>query len=180
MFDDKCTCPMIGAWILEHVTYDPDAGSLYYRPTADFGKMRIVVLSSQSAIRTYGTCKIRGKRLLAARVAYLLKTGRWPVHEIRFENGAFSDIRWKNMCLYSEKGRSIEPDKEFVAHISDGLQINIAEANAAYLADLKRFHPHGPPTYKVTSKGPAVYYASPRPSTVASYLGSSAAACVDC
>lgn len=129
-------------FILENIFYDEEAGALYMRGTP---RLRIPVEAGSQHGRK-PRVRIMGQPVLASHVAFILKTEQWPALPVRHLNGDESDIRWTNLEL--TRALSEEEEEEAL----------IAAANNRFLADLRRYHPAGPPTYQIKSSGKPVVF----------------------
>lgn len=147
-------------FILENIVYDGDEGILYMR---GYPRVRIPV-EAENEHGKRPRVRIMGQPVLAAHVAFVLKTENWPPFPIRHLNGDEKDIRWRNMAL-----AKAETDEE----VSEML---VQMANSAFLADLHKYHPLGPLTYTIKQGKPVVFsnYRAPN-----GYGGGSAAMCAD-
>lgn len=131
----------VRAFILESLIYDHVAGAIYMKGT----QVRLPVEPANG----YGKrprIRIMGQPVLAAHVAHILKTGNWPHYPLRHLNGDETDIRWSNIQLV--RTENDEETTELLAQM----------ANDAFLADLRRYHPKGPPTYQIKSGKPIVFH----------------------
>lgn len=76
--------------------YDPETGALRWKrhmsTRARAGDEAGVI--QQGKYRRVGIC---GRYYMAHRLAWLIVTGEWPIHEIDHRNGAKADNRWSNL-----------------------------------------------------------------------------------
>jgi len=140
----------IKLYILNNIIYNPDEGQLWLRATESQPEELIPITDHRAANKDYrGRCKIQGKRLIAARVAYLLVHGEWPGLPIVCLNGSESDIRWTNLW----EDTSFVPDDMLPPDEQPDFSSRIKEINKRYVADLNKHHPYGCGELNIRSRG---------------------------
>ena len=75
--------------------YDHETGLLFWRVRR--GKQRAGSVAGHSSRRGYVMVRVLNRIVCAHRVAWLLQTGAWPVHEIDHINGQKGDNRFANL-----------------------------------------------------------------------------------
>lgn len=134
---------LLAVWIKQNLEYDGDSGAFYLRAQDGVPRVRLPI-DCDDSIGRKARLKVVGKEVGADYVAFLLKTGNWPKLPVIHRNGVGDDLRWENLA--QQRMPATDPEDEVT---------QIALANDEFLADLRRYHPNGPPTYAVR-KGVAV------------------------
>lgn len=158
-------------YLLNNIIYEPDTGQLFLRATSSQPEVPIKITDIRTSNRDYrGRVEINGKRVVAARIAYLLVHGDWPKCPIVCLNGCESDIRWTNLwedtAFVSEE---MLPPDELPDHTN-----RIQETNKRHVADLKKHHPYGCGELNIRSRGHVKHY-----SASAGFIGSPADLCAE-
>ena len=80
----------------ELFSYSPETGELRWATKAS---RKVVPGAVAGCITVHGYRQVRvdGKFYKAHRIAWLLRTGEWPEHEIDHANGVRDDNRWVNL-----------------------------------------------------------------------------------
>jgi hypothetical protein len=86
------------------VSYDPESG-VFTRLTATGGKSAGSVAGGRD-LDGYTTISVFGKRYRAARLAWLLMTGEWPVGDVDHINRTRCDDRWSNLRVATRSQNS--------------------------------------------------------------------------
>ncbi len=76
--------------------YDGETGQFYWKVRPAY-KIKIGDRAGNLNPNGYVTIKLGGKQVYAHRLAYLIRTGKWPEKEIDHINGDRSDNRWSNL-----------------------------------------------------------------------------------
>lgn len=155
-------------FVLAHVGYDEDEGVLFFKNGT--AHVRIRIHSDPSSPKSLGKCTVAGRIINAGKIVYLVKTGEWTEHDIAYRNENPADIRWNNLYLVPADGvYPVEPDKPPLEPLNEDAPI--VDANAAFLADLMTYHPRGPLTYRIASRGVSARYSAATNVTIGSPAG---------
>lgn len=82
--------------IRQALKYDPETGKLYWLETFGARAQKGDEAGSIDS-KGYVVVRLKGKNMKAHRVAFFLKTGKWPTGEIDHDNQIKSDNRWLNL-----------------------------------------------------------------------------------
>lgn len=158
-------------YLLNNVIYDPDKGELWLRETESQPETLIPIGDARSANKEFrGRVKINGKRVVAARVAYLLVHGEWAKAPIVCLNGCESDIRWTNLW----EDITHLPDEMLPPDELPDYSARLKEINKRHVADLKKHHPYGCGELNIRARGHVKHY-----SASAGFIGSPADLCAE-
>jgi hypothetical protein len=82
--------------IRQALRYNPDTGKLFWK--GDFGaRAKEGAEAGSIDSKGYVVIRLKGKNMKAHRVAFFLKTGKWPAGEIDHDNQIKNDNRWANL-----------------------------------------------------------------------------------
>lgn len=158
----KADAARLKAFIIDNIAYDELEGALYMRGSP---RLRLPVEPADDNGKR-PRVRIAGHAVLAAHVAFICKTGNWPHLAVRHLNGDEADIRWDNMQLVAA---TPDPEDEEMSLFMIG--------NERFLADLRKYHPKGPPTYHIKAGKPVVL--NQYNPAITGYGGGAAAMCAD-
>lgn len=160
---------MFREWCQENVVYDEDEGALFFRAHGDRQRARVLICET-AGDKMRGFCKVGGKVVIAARIAWLLKKGDWPKFRVENVNGVPEDIRWTNL-------RSERLPEAVAAKEADECPVgdDAAASCHRHLQDLRRHHATYWPSFKITAKG----HVRPYQTSVHGSIGSPAGMAAD-
>lgn len=88
--------PITAAMVREFLNYCPDTGVFTWR-IHRCGRAKAGATAGSVKAGGYRQIKVCGKRLMEHRLAFLLMTGEWPMHDVDHINGNPADNRWLNL-----------------------------------------------------------------------------------